>query len=234
VTGVGEAVAGGEVDAEDSPGAVQNTDEENAQSRGISIASLDVNVDHDTQLPVKIRKLSEVIAELDDQGVQLHVVSPEEPTTVAEAQSDQNWKMAMEEEMSAIEDNKTWKLCELPHGHRAIGLKWGFKVKHDESGVVVKHKASLVVKGYAQRKCIDYDEVFAPVARLDTMRLLVALAAGKGCELHHLDVKSAFLNGDLREEVYVQQPQGFVKVGSEHKVLKRKKALYGMLSWILH
>jgi hypothetical protein len=158
--GVGEVVAGGEVDAEDSPAVVQNTDGENAQSRGTSIASSNLDADHDTQLLVKIRKLSEVIADLDDQGVQLHVVSPEEPTTVAKAQSDQNWKRAMEEEMSAIEDNKTWKLCQMPHGHQAIGLKSIFKVKHDESGVVVKHKARLVVMVYAQRKGIDYDEVF--------------------------------------------------------------------------
>jgi hypothetical protein len=101
-------------------------------------------------------------------------------------------------------------------------------VKHDESGAVVKHKALLMVKGYAQRKDIDYDEVFAPVARLDTVRLLVALAANKGWELHHLDVKSALLNGDLQEEVYVQQPEGFMKIGSEHKVLKLRKALYGL------
>jgi hypothetical protein len=93
---------------------------------------------------------------------------------------------------------------------------------------VIKHKARLVVKEYAQRKGIDSHEVFAPVARLDTVRLLVALAADKGWELHHLDVKLAFLNGDLQEEVYVQQLEGFVKIGGEHKVLKLKKALYGL------
>jgi hypothetical protein len=88
--------------------------------------------------------------------------------------------------------------------------------------------ARLVVKGYAQRKGIDYDEVFAPVARLDTVRLLIALAADRGWEMHHLDVKLAFLNGDLQEEVFVQQPEGFVKKGSENKVLKLSKALYGL------
>jgi hypothetical protein len=134
----------------------------------------------------------------------------------------------MEDEMAAIEENKTWTLCELPQGRRAIGLKWVFKVKRDEAGSVVKHKARLVVKGYAQRKGIDYDEVFAPVARLDTVRLLIALAADRGWEMHHLDVKSAFLNGDLHEEVFVQQPGGFVKEGSEHKVLRLRKALYGL------
>ena len=93
---------------------------------------------------------------------------------------------------------------------------------------MTKFKAYLVVKGYAQRQGIDYDEVFAPVARLDTVRLLIALAAHEGWEVHHMDVKSAFLNGDLNEEVYVEQPPGFVKRGNEHKVLILKKALYGL------
>jgi hypothetical protein len=106
----------------------------------------------------------------------------------------------MEEEMSAIEDNKTWKLCELPHERRAIVLKWVFKIKHDESGAVVKHKAHLVVKGYAQRKGIDYDEVFAPVAKLDPVRLLLALAADRvgaaspGCKVSFLEWRSSRRN----------------------------------------
>jgi hypothetical protein len=234
VTEDSEAVAGNELIVGDSPvgeqgdGDHEHADGGHALSRDSSIASSDLDAYHDPQLPVKVRKLSDIVADIDEQGLQLHVVSSDEPATLAEAQADQNWKRAMEEEMSAIEDNKTWKLCELPHGHCAIGLKWVFKVKRDESGAVVKHKARLVVKGYAQRKGIDYDEVFAPVARLDTVRLLIALAADKGWEMHHLDVKSAFLNGDLQEEVYVQQPEGFVKTGSEPQVLKLKKALYGL------
>lgn len=93
---------------------------------------------------------------------------------------------------------------------------------------MAKHKARLVVKGYAQRQGVDYDEVFAPVARMDTVRLLIALAAHEGWEVHHMDVKSAFLNDDLQEEVFVEQPQGFISVGNEHKVLKLHKALYGL------
>jgi hypothetical protein len=134
----------------------------------------------------------------------------------------------MEDEMDAIEENKTWTLCELPQGRRAIGLKWVFKVKHDEAGSVVKYKVRLVVKGYAQRKGIDYNEVFAPMVRLDTIRLLITLAADRVWEMHHLDVKSMFLNGDLHEEIFVQRSGGFVKEGSEHKVLKLRKALYGL------
>ena len=103
----------------------------------------------------------------------------------------------MMEEMESIEDNQTWSLADLPPRRWAIGLKWVFKVKMDEHGAVSKHKARLVVKGYAQRHGIDYDEVFAPVARLDSVRLLIALAAHEGWEVHHMDIKPAFLNGDL-------------------------------------
>jgi hypothetical protein len=103
-----------------------------------------------------------------------------------------------------------------------------FKVKRDEHGNIAKHKAQLVVKRYAQRHRIDFDEVFAPVARLDSVRLLLALAAHTGWAMHYMDVKSAFLNGDLQEEVYVLQPPGFIKLGEEHKVLKLCKALYGL------
>ena len=128
----------------------------------------------------------------------------------------------------AITDNATWELVELPTGHRAIGLKWVYKVKRDEHGNIVRHKARLVAKGYVQRAGVDYDEVFAPVARMESVRLMLAVAAHQGWEVHHMDVKSAFLNGDLQEEVYVSQPAGFIIQGAEHKVLKLKKALYGL------
>ena len=116
----------------------------------------------------------------------------------------------------------------MPAGHRPIGLKWVFKLKKDADGKVVKHKARLVAKGYVQRHGIDFEEVFAPVARLDTVRLLLALAANRGWQVHHLDVKTAFLNSDLVEEVYVSQPDGYVKEGKEQMVLKLSKALYGL------
>jgi hypothetical protein len=156
------------------------------------------------------------------------VLSSDEPATFDEAESNPCWRRDMEEEISSIEENKTWTLYELSQGRQTIGLKWVFKVKRDEHGSVVRHKARLVVKSYAQRMGIDYDEVSAPVARLDTMRILIALAAHKGREMHHLDVKSVFLNGELQEEVFVHHSDGFIKVGSEHKVFKLKKALYGL------
>ena len=103
----------------------------------------------------------------------------------------------MEEELECILDNKTWTSSALPAGHRAIGLKWVFKLKKDPEGNVVKHKARLVVKGYAQRRGVDFDEVFAPVARMEIVRVLLALAAHSGWQVHHMVVQSLFLNGNL-------------------------------------
>ena len=134
----------------------------------------------------------------------------------------------MLEEMRSIEENDTWKLCDLPAGHRPIGLKWVYKVKKDSQGAVVKHKVRLVAKGYVQRQGVDFEEVFAPVARVESVCLLVALAAQKGWQVHYIDIKSAFLNGELEEEAYVAQPPGFVDDDNEHKVLKLRKALYGL------
>jgi len=152
----------------------------------------------------------------------------EEPATFEEARQEECWHQAMKEEMASIEQNGTWKLVNLPQGHRPIGLKWVFKVKRDEAGVIVKYKARLVAKGYVQREGVDFDEVFAPVARMESIRMLLAVAAQENWLVHHMDVKSAFLNGELKEEVYVRQPPGFIATGHEGKVLKLYKALYGL------
>ena len=105
------------------------------------------------------------------------------------------WKAAINREVEAIERNNTRELTDLPPGHRAIGLKWVYKVKRDTNGVILKNKAHLVVKDYVQKYGINFKEVFAPVTRLETVRLLLSLAAKNEWEVHHLDVKSAFLNG---------------------------------------
>lgn len=152
----------------------------------------------------------------------------EEPITYQEAVKEHPWKDAMKTEIEAIERNKTWKLVELPSGHKPIGLKWVYKLKKNTEGDVVKYKARLVVKGYVQKQGVDFEETFAPVTRLETVRLLLALAAKNNWEVHHLDVKSAFLNGELQEDVYVMQPEGFLVPGKEHLVYKLEKALYGL------
>lgn len=159
---------------------------------------------------------------------ELLLIDSEQPSSYREAAIYEAWIKAMKTELDAIERNNTWYLVDLPTGKKLIGLKWVFKVKKDSEGRIVKYKARLVARGFVQKQGIDFEEVFAPVARLDTIRLIIALAAQRNWEIHHLDVKSAFLNGELSEEVYVSQPEGFVVKGKEHKVYKLSKALYGL------
>jgi hypothetical protein len=167
---------------------------------------------------------------VNDEGDIVHfaLLAETEPVNFEEAVKNSKWLGAMKEEIRSIEKNNTWELCILPKGKKSIGVKWVYKVKVNPKGEVVKYKARLVVRGFLQRQGIDYEEVFAPVARLETVRLVVAHASMQGWNLHQLDVKSAFLNGELEEEVYIDQPQGFVKKGSEDKVLRLRKALYGL------
>jgi hypothetical protein len=134
----------------------------------------------------------------------------------------------MQSEMDAIEKNHTWELADLPHGHNVITLKWMFKLKRDEDGAIVKHKTRLVARGFVQWEGINFDDTFAPVARMESVRLLFALTAHEGWRVHHMDVTSAFLNSDLKDEVYVHQPPRFVIPGKEGKVLRLRKALYGL------
>ncbi|GKF34092.1 ribonuclease H-like domain, reverse transcriptase, RNA-dependent DNA polymerase [Tanacetum coccineum] len=154
-------------------------------------------------------------------------MAEDEPKNYKEALSDQKWIEAMKVELDSINRNNTWELTTLPKGHKAIGLKWAFKTKKDANGNIIKHKARLVAKGYVQEHGIDFEEVFAPVARMKTIRLLLAIAANNKWEAHHLDVKSAFLHGELKE-VYVTQPEGFIKRENNRKVYRLIKALYGL------
>jgi len=151
-----------------------------------------------------------------------------EPVTFEEASGDENWIKAMFEEIIAIEKNKTWELTELPTDKKPIGVKWVYKTKYKPSGEIDLYKARLVAKGYKQKPGIDYFEVFAPVARLDTIRMLITLSAQNNWKIHQMDVKSAFLNGTLEEEVYVEKPAVYVVRGKEDKVYRLKKALYGL------
>lgn len=183
---------------------------------------------------MRFRRIDNVLGDAEVPGLahreladELNVVSVEEPASFAEAEREACWCTAMLEELQSIQDNATWDVVNLPAGHRPIGLKWVFKAKHDERGHIVKHKARLVAKGYVQQCGTDFDEVFAPVARLESVRLILAVAAHQVWQVHHMDVKSAFRNGELQEEVYVQQPPGFT-VGKEGQVLKLNKALYGL------
>lgn len=152
----------------------------------------------------------------------------QDPTTFEDAVKSEKWRQAMDQEIQAIEKNNTWELMKLPPGGKTIGVKWVFKTKLNEKGEVDKYKARLVAKGYCQQYGIDYAEVFAPVARLDTIRIVISLAAQKNWVIYQLDVKSAFLHGEINEEVFVDQPPGYEQKGHETKVYRLKKALYGL------
>jgi hypothetical protein len=115
-----------------------------------------------------------------DSDAEALLVKTDEPTSYVEATGDPEWMKSMNSEFQSIPKNKTWELIELPAGHKAIGLKWVFKLKRNAEGEIIKHKARLVAKGYVQQHGIDYEEVFAPVARIDTVKLILAMAANRG------------------------------------------------------
>ncbi|GKA17377.1 zinc finger, CCHC-type containing protein [Tanacetum coccineum] len=138
------------------------------------------------------------------------------------------WKEAIDDEIGSIMENNTWVLSDLPPGCKPLGCKWIFKRKMKVDGTIDKFKARLVIQGFRQKEGIDYFDTYAPVARITTIRLLLALAAIHNLVIHQMDVKTTFLNGDLDEEVYMKQPEGFVMPGNEHKVCKLVKSLYGL------
>ena len=130
--------------------------------------------------------------------------------------------------MKLIKKNETWKLVSPPKDCKPIGLKWVFTIKRDQSNQILKYKARLVVKGYAQRQGKDYYEVFALVARIETIQIILAISVQFGWLVYHLDVKTAFLNGEILEEIYVQQIEGYEDLKRRNDVYKLHKALYGL------
>jgi hypothetical protein len=164
---------------------------------------------------------------LDNFCEQYSFVSSIEPFRVEEALQDPDWVLAMQEELNNFKSNKVWSL--VPHPKQNIvGTKWVFRNKQDEHGVVTRNKARLVAKGYAQVARLDFKETFAPVARLESIRILLAYATHHSFRLLQMDVKSAFLNGPIKEEVYVEQPPNFEDDRYPDHVYKLSKALYGL------
>ncbi|GJW91185.1 retrovirus-related pol polyprotein from transposon TNT 1-94 [Tanacetum coccineum] len=155
-------------------------------------------------------------------------VSIVEPKNIKEAMADSAWIEAMQDELHQFDRLKVWELVDKPFGKMIIKLKWLWKNKKDEDQTVIRNKARLVAKGYAQEEGIDFEESFAPVARLEAVRIFVAHAAHKSFPIYQMDVKTAFLNGPLKEEVYVAQPEGFVDPDHPEKVYLLRKALYGL------
>ncbi|GJY89034.1 putative ribonuclease H-like domain-containing protein [Tanacetum coccineum] len=165
----------------------------------------------------------------DDEGAEADFTNLETVVNkISEALEDESWVDAMQEELLQFEIQKVWILVDLPYGKKAIGTKWVYRNKKDERGVVVRNKARLVAQGHRQEEGIDYDEVFAPVARLEAIRIFLAFASYMGFIVYQMDVKSAFLYGKIDEEVYVSQPPGFLDPKYPEKVYKVVKALYGL------
>jgi hypothetical protein len=154
-------------------------------------------------------------------------VSSIEPYRVEDALRDSDWVLAMQEELNNFMRNEVWHLVPRPN-QNVVGTKWVFRNKLDEHGVVIRNKARLVAKGYSQVEGLDFGETYAPIARLESIRILLAYATYHGFKLYQMDVKSAFLNGPIKEEVYVEQPPGFEDSEYPNHVYKLSKALYGL------
>ena len=162
---------------------------------------------------------------------EIFILEDDEPAHYKEAMagpSSKEWHKAMKSEMESMYENQVWNLEELPEGVKPIGCKWIFKRKTDADGNITIHKARLVAKGFTQVPGVDYDETFSPVAMLRSVRILLAIAAYFDYEIWQMDVKTAFLNGNLKEDVYMIQPEGFVVHKDAGKVCKLQKAIYGL------
>ena len=158
-------------------------------------------------------------------------IEPKDPKSYQEAMKNENsekWNQAMKTEMKSLDKNEVWDLVPLPEGRKAIGCKWVYKTKRNADGKIERYKARLVAQGFTQKFGIDYDETFSPVIRFESVRTIIAIAASLGLNLHQMDIKTAFLNGELKEEIYMRQPPGFAEPGKENLVCKLKRSLYGL------
>ena len=163
----------------------------------------------------------------------LYVAEIEEPETLKDALDSEyatQWKAAADAEYQSLLaiENESWELIELPAGRKPISCKWVFKVKHDDTGKVERFKGRLGAKGFLQKYGIDYDETFSPVVRFSSIRALLAFGVSRQILIHQMEVVTAFLNGTLDEEIYMQQPEGYVEPGKEELVCRLKKSLYGL------
>ena len=155
----------------------------------------------------------------------------DDPTSLEEAmRSDHSskWLEAMEDEMKSMNANRVWDLEIIPKGTKTVGCKWVYKTKLDSQGNIERYKVQLVAKGFTQREGIDYNETFSPVSCKDSFRIIMTLVAHYDLELHQMDVKMTFLNGDLEENIYMAQPKGFVIEGKERMGCRLKKSIYGL------
>jgi hypothetical protein len=151
-----------------------------------------------------------------------------EPTCFEEAIQKKEWADSMKEEYQSIINNHVWEIVPRLKRKDVVSSKWLFKIKHASDGSIEKHKPRFVTHGFSQKEGIDYEETFAPIARYTSIRTIIALAAKMKWKLHQMDVKTTFLNGVIKEEVYIEKPQGFEVEDKKSHVCKLKKALYGL------
>jgi hypothetical protein len=143
-------------------------------------------------------------------------------------ENSKEWECTMQEKYDSLMANNTCTLVPLPIGRKLVSCKWVFKIKQGANGDVERYKARLVAKGFTQTYGVDYNKSFAPVVKFTSIHCIITLAASEDMEIHQMDVKIAFLNGELEEDIYMEQPQGFVHQGDEHIVCKLHKSLYGL------
>jgi hypothetical protein len=158
----------------------------------------------------------------------MRVIQEVEPTCFEQVIGNPKWDNAMDEEMAALDANATRELVTLPKDKKIIGCKWVYKVKHNVDGFMSRYKARLVAKGYAQTYGIHYEETYSPIVKMTTIRAIIVMAITKGWSLHQMDVNNVFLHGHLQEEVYMEQPPGYVDQTHPNLVYMLKKVLYGL------
>ncbi|XP_073219751.1 uncharacterized protein [Cicer arietinum] len=207
-------------------------------------ANLEAQVDQNLDLPIALRKRTRTCTQQPlyplsnflsfekfsptHKTFLTNLNSTHTPSSVSEALSDRKWKQAMDVEMEALNKNRTWKLVTLPIGKKPVGCKWVYTIKYRADGTIERYKARLVAKGFTQTYGVDYLETFAPVAKMNTVRVILSLAANHDWDLQQFDVKNAFLHGDLEEEIYMELPSGYNGQVTAGTVCKLRKALYGL------
>ena len=196
------------------------------QTRGIPKPTYEPELSSDVKYPMSHYVSNHGLSESNKSFVnQLSTVSI--PNSVQEALSDLMWKATMNEEMKSLQKNETWELVDHPPGKKPVGCRWVYTVKHKADGTIERFKARLVAKGYTQTYGIDYIDTFTPVAKINTIRVLLSLAVNLDWPLQQFDVKNAFLHGELSEEVYMDLPPGcMIQEVHCRKVCKLKKSLY--------
>jgi hypothetical protein len=145
-----------------------------------------------------------------------------------EGSNSEKWKEVMKDEMNALAKNVTWDLVELPRNMKTVGCKWVYKLKKGVDDNVDRYKARLVAKGYSQKEGIEFHDIFSPVVKIVSIQIVLALVASLDLELEHLYVKTMFLHGDLDEEIYMEQPEGFIQNLNNKFICRLKKSLYGL------